>query len=142
MQYVEWCDLFLIGHPTIDKQHKKLLEIVNRFHNEAKNGFNRKLTIEILQQLINYAQKHFITEEAILEKWGMSEDILSEHKGIHEGLIMDIFELNEKIASGSISSMCELEKFLTEWIVLHILTEDKKFKTHLMEINSGMQRCY
>lgn len=51
---------------------------------------------------------------------------MANHKDIHDRLIEDFFRLNEGIASGKIMPMCDLEKFLTEWLVLHILIEDKK----------------
>jgi len=132
MKFVEWCDLFLIGHQTIDKQHQVLFDIANRFHSEVYKGFSRRLTTETLNQLIDYAQTHFATEEEITGKLGFSEDFLENHKYVHEQLIIDIFNLNEDIVSGKIKTMYEIEKFLTRWLVLHILTEDKKYRDYLI----------
>ena len=131
MKFVEWCDLFLIGHPIIDKQHQVLFDITNKFHKEVYKGFSRKLTTDTLNQLIDYAQTHFSTEEEITGKLGLTEEILANHKDIHEQLVMDIFKLNEDIASGKIKSMYDIEKFLASWLVLHILTEDKKYRDYL-----------
>lgn len=131
MKFVEWCDLFLVGNQAIDKQHKVLFDISNKFHDEVYKGFNRKKTIETLNQLITYAQSHFNDEESIAEKSKFPKELLDNHKNIHDQLIIDIFKLNEDIISGKINSMYDIEKFLTEWLVLHILTEDKKYKEHL-----------
>ena len=57
MKFVEWCTLFVIGDETIDKQHQELLEIANTFHDESRKGFNKKILIETLNQLI--VQKFF-----------------------------------------------------------------------------------
>ena len=44
---------------------------------------------------------------------------------------MEVFTLNQDLSSGKISSLYEVEKFLSEWIVLHILIEDKKYMEYL-----------
>ena len=131
MKFIEVCDVLKIGHQTIDKQHKVLFEIANKVHDEVHKGFNTKIVIEAMNQLVNYAQNHFSTEENIIEQLGYPEDMLADHKDIHEKLIMDIFKLNEDIATGKQKSMYEIERFLTNWLVLHILIEDMKYKDHL-----------
>jgi len=131
MKFVEWCDLFVIGNKTIDDQHQVLLEIANTFHNEAKKGFNRKVTNDTMNQLIDYAQKHFFTEETITGKLDLPIELLDNHNEIHEKLIMDIYKIHEDLSSGKINSMYDIEKFLTDWLILHILIEDKKYKEYL-----------
>ena len=131
MKFVAYCDLFLIENQTIDTQHQVLFEITNRFHREVRQLFNRDNAIAILTELIQYAQKHFTAEEAIIEKSGMPKELVTRHKEIHGRLVEDIFKLNEEITSGKIKSRDEIETFLTEWLVLHILIEDKKLRKYL-----------
>ena len=132
MKFVEWCDLFLIGHQIIDKQHQVLFDISNKFHDQVNKGFNKKRIIETLNELINYAEKHFDTEECIIEKFNLPRALIDNHKNIHENLITEVFQLNEDFASGKITSMYDIEKFLTKWLILHILIEDKKYKDYLL----------
>lgn len=131
MKYVEWCELFRIGHDKIDSQHKVLFDISNQFHDEAHKGFDSKVTIETMNQLINYAQIHFADEEKLTATLNLPEEILTAHKKVHEQLIMDIFDLHVNISSGKINSMSYIQNFLREWLVLHILNEDNKYKEHL-----------
>lgn len=131
MKFVEWCDLFLIGDQMIDRQHQVLFDITNKFHEEVYKGFDRRTTAETMNQLISYAQKHFAAEEALTGRLGLPAEMLAAHHAIHGQLIDDIFTLNEDITSGKVTSMYEIEKFLTRWLVLHILIEDKKYKEHL-----------
>ncbi len=131
MKFVEWCGLFLIGHATIDRQHQELFKIANNLYKEVDGGFNKKLTIETLSQLIQYAQKHFRAEEGLAERFGFPEEILATHKKTHEKLVMDIFQLNDDIETGKVKSMYDIEKFITNWLVLHILIEDKKYRDYL-----------
>jgi hemerythrin len=131
MRFIEWCDLLSIGHPTIDEQHQSLFEIINKFHHEIINRFPSKVIFETLNHLIGYAQYHFKTEEELLEKHKYPDDSLMDHKAKHENLVLDIFRLNEDLAKDQMHSKNEIEKFLTNWLILHILIEDRKFKDHL-----------
>jgi hemerythrin-like metal-binding protein len=130
-KFLEWCDLFRIGIPTIDKQHQSLIDIINDFHSQMNQGVRGKLIFETLNRLISYAQNHFSSEEDLLEKFGYPDGLLSDHKKKHEQLVQDIFSLNEDLENSRLSSMEEIEKFLLNWLVLHILIEDKKFKDQL-----------
>ena len=131
MKFVEWCDIFLIGHPVIDQQHQVLFDIANRFHDVVRKGFDLKTTVNTMNELICYAQKHFSTEEAITHELDMPAELLEHHQEIHDKLVSDIFDLNEKLESGRLVEMEEVEKFIREWLVLHILIEDQKYKEYL-----------
>lgn len=137
MKFVEWCDLFLIGHETIDRQHQALFEIANRFHEAVNKGFDSKVTLNTLNQLIQYAQKHFADEEQITSQLEIPPEILEHHQQTHDKLISDVFSLNEKIESGKIVAMDDVERFIREWLVLHILIEDQKYKAYLSRETQG-----
>jgi hemerythrin len=130
-KFIEWCDLFRIGIPAIDSQHQGLIDIANTFHLQMTREFKSKPIFETLNRLIAYAQDHFSAEEDLLEKQGFPKELLAEHKEKHEQLVEDIFSLNEDLVNGRISTMGEIETFLVNWLVLHILIEDKKIRDHL-----------
>ena len=131
MDFIVWCDLFKIGHPIIDEQHQELVKIVNKFHNEMQKRERGMLIPDILNCLIRYAELHFDEEEKILQKENFPEEYLKKHSEIHEILVKGIFCLNERFSKGEYDSLIEVEKFLTDWLVMHILNEDMKFKYHL-----------
>ena len=131
MDFIIWCDLFKIGHPIIDEQHQKLIQIVNKFHKEMQRTEKEKIIPDTLNKLIKYVELHFDEEENILHKKGYPDNDLLKHREIHEALVKDIFKLNERFCKGDYDSLVEVEKFLTDWLVMHILQEDMKFKYHL-----------
>lgn len=131
MKFVEWCDLFVIGHEVIDKQHRTLFEIANRFHDSVNRGFDPKTSVNTLNQLIQYAQKHFSDEEQIAHDLKMPVELLDHHQQVHDKLITDVFTLNERIESGQVVDMATVETFIREWLVLHVLIEDQKYKPYL-----------
>jgi hemerythrin len=131
MDFIVWCDLFKIGHPIIDEQHQKLIKIVNRFHNEMQKKEKDLLIPDTLNNLIKYVEFHFDEEIKIFQKKDYPDAEIIRHSDIHENIVKDIFKLNERFSQGKYDSIVEVERFVADWIVLHILQEDMKFKYHL-----------
>ncbi len=131
MRFVEWCGIFMIGDDTIDEQHRRLIEIANNFHQKALETPHSGVVFETLNQLINYAQEHFNREEEIAEKGGVPHELLKRHREIHEKLVEDVFSFNEKLSSGGELAIDEIESFLADWLILHILVEDRRFSEYL-----------
>lgn len=131
MRFVEWCGLFVIGDDTIDEQHRRLIEIANNFHRKAIDVPKAGVVFETLNQLINYAQEHFNREEEIAEKGGVPQELIDRHREIHNKLVEDVFMFNEKLSSGEDMEVEEIEQFLTDWLIMHILVEDRRFSEYL-----------
>jgi len=131
MKFIEWCELFVIGHPLIDEQHQDLFNIINQFHYELSTNHTKKIAVSTLNNLIQFAQKHFTDEEKISNEFGFPKENLIQHQEIHGQLIMDIFELHTNISSGVETDLDKIGDFLTKWIILHVLIEDNKYKKYL-----------
>lgn len=125
IKFVEWCKLFEMMHPVVDEQHQELFRITNLFYDEINKGADFKVIRDALHQLTCYAQVHFEDEEKIMKS--MMYPHVEEHKEIHAELIMDIFTLNDNFEKGNVKTKEDIGNFLTKWLVLHILHEDKKF---------------
>jgi hemerythrin len=130
MTYVVWSDMFSVRMPYIDNQHKKLLEIANDFHAALKDNKDRKSLFEILNSLIHYTEEHFRDEEEIMEMAGFPAVDMESHKKIHEQLVRDIFGLHQGFTNSEEKTTHELEIFLNNWLVQHILLEDKKYEPY------------
>lgn len=128
MQFVAWCKLFEMDHPFVDEEHRKLFEIANSFYSEIDKGADIKVIRNTLHNLTVYAQTHFDSEETVMMT--MVYPFLEEHKEIHVKLMMDIFELNASFENGDIKCKDEISDFLKDWLVIHILVEDKKFHAY------------
>ncbi|MBU0993003.1 MAG: bacteriohemerythrin [Proteobacteria bacterium] len=134
IKFIEWCGLFSVGNDSIDSQHKMLVDIANQFHDHMGKAKNRKLVSETLSQLIHYAESHFKKEEAWAEEIKYPQDLLNTHKEIHEKLLEEIFIIHDNISKeGGLKGIFQTEMFIARWLILHILTEDKKYQNHLMK---------
>ena len=133
MKFIEWCGLLEIGHPTIDAQHQELFSIINTFHDQLAAGQPSHLSVQTLNRLIAFSQKHFADEEVISERFGFPDHKRNRHKQIHEKLVHDIFELHEEITRSESIDLESISQFLTNWIILHILIEDNGYKPYLTD---------
>ncbi len=134
MPYVVWSDMFSINMPFIDNQHKKLINIVNDFHEAIHKNKGEESLFKILNALIKYAEQHFQDEERVMEFSGYPLDKKNEHKKIHEQLIMDIFRLQQEYNQSEEKTIYNLELFLNSWLIEHILTIDKQLEPYCRNI--------
>lgn len=119
---ISWNDAYALEHDKIDQEHKKLFSLANEIYNCDENEESIKT---ILKELIKYTKFHFLNEENYMKNINYVK--YEEHKNIHNRVIQDlksiISEVNV-ISNNEIRN--KLEHFITDNIVAHILTEDKK----------------
>ena len=65
----EWDEKYCLGISKIDVQHKKLFGIINMAMYVKEYSDNAKELIEILEEMTNYAQEHFKTEETYMREF-------------------------------------------------------------------------
>ena len=128
MEYVVWSEMFSVKVPYLDKQHQKLFEIINDFHTFLKAGRGEDILFTVLNELIQFAQRHFQDEETILRAAGYDPQHLQMHMQAHETMLADIFALNEEFARGDKRSLYDVEHFLNNWLIKHILATDKEYE--------------
>ena len=118
---------FKTGIESIDQEHEKLFEIADRAYVTLMDDFipdKYDYIIEILTELADYAAIHFQHEEEYMLK--IRHKKLLSHKVEHQ-------EFCEKVASYHLSEIDENQKgvilelldFLSDWLVHHILENDK-----------------
>ncbi len=122
---IEWTDEFEIC-PTIDKQHKKLIDLINELYNALTEGKGRNILSDILKELEAYSVYHFSTEEKMFEEKNYSEKDI--HKKQHNFFIQKVQEFKERFNSHDIKLLYDVTYFIRDWIYEHILISDKKYK--------------
>lgn len=125
MALFEWNAQFETGIASIDSQHKKLVEYVNRLHNGMMEGQATAALGIILDGLVAYTASHFKHEERIFDQieWENTEDHIDHHKK----LVSQVVEFQTKFKAGDASISMELMDFLKDWLMNHILKEDMKY---------------
>jgi hemerythrin len=119
-----WYDKFSVNNEEIDNQHKVLFDIFNRLYESCvENQFY--LGVELLvSELEYYAKYHFTSEEKYMRDTGYKniERHIEEHKLFTDKISM----LKSAGHINDYEHSKELVIYLWEWILKHIMVEDKK----------------
>ncbi len=125
MAFIDWKPEYEVGIPVVDRDHRHLLELLNRFEAAHQEGHAREDVLGILRELIRYAEEHFQREEALMDESGYLD--LLEHQLVHEDLVRQIFALHERYSAQDNHIPEEVQEFLKRWFLEHILHMDMRF---------------
>ncbi len=123
MALFTWNDDLSVGHTFIDDDHKKLVTMVNSFHDAMEQGRGREVIGKVLRNLVVYTQEHFGREEAEMRR--ISYPGFPAHKAAHDKLIREVTELQNGFASGNTLLTVKISLFLRDWLLTHIKQTDK-----------------
>jgi len=136
MAYMIWKKEYNLNISAIDKQHKKLFNIINEMQHAIVNGHGIIILERIFQQMTDYAEMHFSTEEEYFKKhsYAQTEEHLAEHNTYKQQLIKFKRSLDENkdISVYSRYLAVEVMKYLRKWWLEHICIEDKKYVNALI----------
>lgn len=125
-----WSDSLSVENPTIDDQHRQLIELCNRVANftsaSAPSAVNKYHGL--LDELVTLVDRHFVAEEEILsEKCCPS---FASHKAEH-----DIYRqhLSDMVASGRAGDLlpANLYKLANDYLIRHMEVTDLACKAYL-----------
>ena len=124
MSFFEWSKMFDIGVQDMNREHQKLLEIMNRLYDRHEAKADRTEIKALLKELGDYTVKHFSDEEAYLTS--ISYPDLEKHKLIHKDLLEKFgAHVTEFSTSGVLNE--RIFAFLKMWLSAHIQGVDMKY---------------
>lgn len=125
MTFMPWTDALCTGIASIDRQHRWLVDITNRLHDELDRPTPRREILgEILEGLVDYTMNHFLVEEELFQRLGYPET--PEHKAEHDLFAAQAMDLLLEFENGGGVGAPVLE-FLREWLSHHILKVDRAY---------------
>ena len=142
INWIKWDNKLKTGYKRIDDQHKELVDIINDLYNVGVNGdLNNEETRtsfnSIIRRTIDYATYHFGCEEKIMSaiNYSQAKDHISKHRSFSLKVVDEI----NKYEQGNALVMEDFINFLKNWLLNHILIEDKKF---VSEVKSTLEKMY
>lgn len=130
MALMVWDEKLMLGIPSIDAQHHRLVTLINQLHDAMMARQGHDALGRILDELLSYTAEHFAYEEKLLAKHGYRH--LGDHLELHSELTHQVHEFREQFFSGRIGMSAAVLEFLTQWLSSHICTEDDKYVRLLM----------
>lgn len=126
MALITWSDSMSVGISKIDKEHQKLVELINLLHAEMSAGRSNEVMGKVLEQLIVYTKSHFATEEALFRTYAYAQG--AEHKKEHDGLTKKVVDLQAEFKAGKTFIGAPTLNFLRDWLTQHILKQDMGYR--------------
>jgi len=131
MAFFEWTDELSVGVEQMDIQHKKLITIINNFHNTVSMGDDKSAVQKAVDGLVEYVKMYFSEEEVLMQKYNFPQ--LEIHKRVHERLAQDVNEYAEKLQANQKIMGIEMSFFLKGWLENHIGETDKKYGLYIAQ---------
>ena len=125
MGLISWNNEFSVNIDEIDRQHQKLLGIINELHDAMRARKTLKVLGKIIDDLIEYTVIHFSFEEKYFAQFRYYK-ILS-HKNEHKDFVKKIKEFKKGVDSGRLMMSVDIMNFLIEWLVEHMKGSDKLY---------------
>jgi hemerythrin len=126
---MKWYDKYNIGVAIIDTQHRELFRMIGRLQTSLSSKNVDEEMGNALKFLVDYAKHHFSAEEELMKRIGFPH--YDHQKELHKKFIQEIANVLVRVKKGESVTVSELIDFLTDWIINHILDEDKKIGNYI-----------
>ncbi|MBA3022992.1 MAG: bacteriohemerythrin [Gammaproteobacteria bacterium] len=123
MAYLHWSNELDTGIEVIDKQHRRIVDLINEL-NTANEGGDTAVINHVLGELVDYTLSHFSFEEELQEK--ANYPFFKAHKRVHEIFTKRVGEFQQRAANGE-NVAPELLSMLKIWLVNHIKGDDADY---------------
>ncbi len=129
---IEWKDeVHSVGIKLMDDQHKTLVKLINALE---KNKWNpdKEFQEKVVNTLVEYIKDHFSTEESIMKK--MNYPHLDAHIVGHKDFIATVEHFKNQFETAELSTqaLSDLLEYLNNWLVRHIISQDKDYTKWLV----------
>jgi len=125
MALIQWNDSLSVNVVEIDKQHQKLVGMINDLNEAMRQGKGKDILGKIVNGLISYAGTHFKTEEKYFDQFGYPE--ANSHKKEHSDFVAKVSEFKDGFEKGKITLSIEVMNFLSDWLRNHIKGVDRNY---------------
>jgi len=115
---IVWHDRLLIGEPTVDAQHKRLIAMIAGVSERAGHD-----DAVLLDAVLDYAATHFADEEHLMRRIGYPG--LAAHVNSHKRLTRILIAYHKEYLEGK-RDLYAFKNFMFSWVRDHIMDEDRE----------------
>lgn len=140
MQFFYWNESFEIGIADVDRQHRRLVDLINELAASIMDGALLPDVQTLFGQLMEYAAEHFRDEELLLSACCLTEDDKQKHINAHRGFVKKAKEIMHRPDLLHADAAEHVLEFLTTWLVSHILGSDREIARSLSQDERHVSR--
>ncbi len=138
MKSFVWSDCFGTGIAPVDQQHRRLVELINRFGElVAESTVDARDTRAVLSELADYADYHVREEDTFMVDAGIDPRHLSLHRAEHSQFLQDVAARAERLSLDDLDDAESLLEFLVDWLAYHILVQDQNMARQVRALVDG-----
>lgn len=127
-----WNNSYSVGIEEIDNQHKHLISLINTLQKFILQGEARDKVGEIINEMIEYSNYHFKTEEELFRKFSYPQ--AEAHVLSHHYFSSKVLSFKEDYQSSKGGLSMDVMHFLRNWLIQHISGEDKAYASFFQNV--------
>jgi hemerythrin len=136
---IAWRDAMCVGEPTVDADHRHLVDLINAFEVAIAGEIDHKKIARVLLGLVEYTGQHFAREEEL--QLSIRYPYHESHRRSHRDVLKklsDIMGVYIKAPPGPERDhmVRGLAAFLREWLVDHIIQSDLRMKPFVLQMQA------
>jgi hemerythrin len=133
MTIFQWDESLVIGIDTIDRQHRELIAKLDDLAQAVLKRQGKDKIRTMMRFMVEYGEEHFVDEERFMTfyEYPGLEDQRKSHDRFREttSKLMEQLESQKEMETFAAS----VQRYLIDWLILHIRTEDVKFGNYIKE---------
>jgi hemerythrin len=123
-RFIDWQDDMAIGIEPFDREHRDLLEAINRLYALTLEPQGPTAFAAAVDRLIHITEEHFTHEETVLRHHGCTN--LGMHQREHDELLDDITAL--RLLDNDPGEVAGMLEMLRDWLLDHIVHFDRGYR--------------
>ncbi|HVI53052.1 MAG TPA: bacteriohemerythrin [Candidatus Sulfotelmatobacter sp.] len=129
---IKWTDELSVGIPSLDDDHKILVDLLNSTLVACYAGFGDEHVGIILEELFKYTQIHFNREMSLLRISGYDQCDL--HEAEHQRIYAEVEQMAQRARAEADQGLSQdVADFLKNWLFTHIMEHDRRYAAHLQK---------
>lgn len=139
MEAFAWNERFVTGFDSVDAQHRRLFDLINRVGNQliATEAAGQEKTEQVFHELAAYANAHFRDEEKLMGDMGLAREHVIPHVKAHREFVEQVKMLWSQRQT-MLAPAETLHGFLVGWLSYHILGTDQEMAREIQKVRQGI----
>ena len=125
MPLLKWKPEYSVNEAELDSHHKRLFSILNTAYEDVMNSLEVNCIVSVVDELSEYVNYHFAAEERLMKERGYQG--IDAHIAEHRLFSQNIETLKANHHDNNLEATKELIIVLGNWVLHHILMEDRKY---------------
>lgn len=125
MPLLSWKPEYSVKNSELDNHHEHLFLLLNNVYENVMSSLEVDSVLPLIEELTEYTRSHFIAEEQFMRD--IQFQGLDEHISKHREFTNKIESIKIHYHGNNLEVTQELLIVLGEWLLGHVLKEDRKY---------------